>query len=135
MIQNARYGPEKKDYMWINNFFPRMIMHPTNPKLNRKDLTDVRDKEGTRMFMKMTKVCRDHSYGYVTYMWDYKGDKSRIVKKISFVRAFKPWGWIIGTGVYIEEINETINSLYINVLIVMGAIYRHFCSHDYSHLK
>ena len=108
LIKHLRYGPEGKDYLWINDFHPNMIMHPYVSSLNGKDLSDYKDPNGKRLFVEFVKVCEQDGEGYVDYMWQWKDDKSKIVPKLSFVKAFKPWGWIIGTGMYLEDVNKDI---------------------------
>ncbi len=101
IIQSLRYGPTHKDYFWINDMHPTMVMHPYKPQLNGKDLSNVKDPNGKRLFMDFVKVCREKGGGFVDYYWPhYGGDKP--VPKLSFVKLFKPWNWIIGSGVYLE---------------------------------
>jgi methyl-accepting chemotaxis protein len=101
-VKALRYGPEGKDYFWINDLHPRMVMHPYKPQLDGKDLTDIKDPHGTYLFREFVKVAKDKGSGFVVYYWPkYGADKP--VPKLSFVRLFKPWGWVVGTGVYLDE--------------------------------
>ncbi len=104
IIKSLRYGPEDKDYFWINDLHPKMIMHPFKPELDGKDLSEVTDPGGKRMFVEMAKVCREAGQGYVEYQWPKPG-KDKPQPKLSYVQLFKPWNWIIGTGLYIDDIN------------------------------
>jgi methyl-accepting chemotaxis protein len=110
-IKDMRYGSEGKDYFWVNDFGPKMVMHPFRPDLNGKDLSDFKDPQGKALFVEFAKVCRDKGAGFVEYLWRWKDDKNRIVPKLSYVQAFAPWGWIIGTGVYINDCMDVIASL------------------------
>jgi len=96
-VKNQKYGPEGKDYLWINDFHPKMIMHPYVTALDGKDLTANRDREGKALFVEMARVCKEKGAGFVDYMWQYKDQKDKIVPKISYVKAYKPWGLIVGT--------------------------------------
>ena len=121
-IQYLRYGEDNKDYFWITDMHPNMIVHPYRPDLNGKDLTDFSDPHGKKLFVECVKTVNESEHGYVEYMWQWKDDSMHIVPKLSYVKMFKPWGWIIGTGVYIEDVNKEINSLtnkliWISVLI------------------
>ena len=101
LIMGLRYGPEKKDYFWINDMQPKMVMHPYKPQLNGADLSENKDPNGKKLFVEFVNVCRDKGQGFVDYHWPkYGADKPQ--PKLSFVRLFKPWNWVIGTGVYIE---------------------------------
>ncbi|WP_448874972.1 cache domain-containing protein [Desulfobulbus propionicus] len=107
-IGKLRYGPEKKDYFWINDMIPRMLMHPYRPDLLNKDVTDFKDPRGKRLFFEMVQLAKREGAGYVDYMWQWKDDPTKIVQKISFVKKFSPWGWVIGTGVYIDDVQAEI---------------------------
>jgi len=104
VIESLRYGPEKKDYFWINDMQPVMVMHPYKPQLNGKDLSGVKDPNGKKLFMAFVKVCREEEAGYVDYFWPRYGGKKPL-PKLSYVQLFKPWGWIIGTGIYTDDID------------------------------
>ncbi|KAF0126951.1 MAG: PAS sensor protein [Elusimicrobia bacterium] len=110
-VRALRYGPEEKDYFWITDLGPRMIVHPYRPDLDGKDLSDFRDSHGKLMFVEFAEVCRREGAGYVDYMWQWKDEADRIVPKLSYVKLFEPWGWVIGTGIYIEDVLEEIKRL------------------------
>lgn len=109
-IRYLRYGEERKDYFWITDMHPRMIMHPYKPQLEGQDLSGNlgEDPTGKNLFIEMVEVCKKNGNGYVEYMWQWKDDASRIVPKLSYVKHFAPWDWIIGTGIYIEDVKEEI---------------------------
>ncbi len=117
-IQYLRYGAENKDYFWITDMGPDMIMHPYRSDLNGKSLKNFTDPHGKRLFVEMVDVCRKSGHGYVEYMWQWKDDTAHIVPKLSYVQAFKPWGWIIGTGIYIEDVKKEIASLTRRLLVL-----------------
>jgi methyl-accepting chemotaxis protein len=103
MVSALRYGPENKDYFWINDLHPRMIMHPYKPELNGQNLTGYTDPNGKHLFVEFVKVCRESGEGFVEYDWPkYGADEPQ--PKLSFVKRFEPWNWIIGTGLYIDDI-------------------------------
>jgi len=103
-IQSMRY--ENGNYLWVNDMQPRMVMHPAKPEMNGKDLSDFKDKNGTALFVEAVKVVREHGSGYVSYVWPKPGqDPNKQVPKLSFVKGFEPWGWIIGTGIYIDDVD------------------------------
>lgn len=110
-IESLRYGEELKDYFWITDFHPNMIMHPYRLDLNNKDLSDFKDSHGKTLFVEMMKTARENGDGFVDYMWQWKDDSTRIVPKLSYVKQFKPWEWVIGTGIYIEDVRLEIASI------------------------
>jgi PAS domain S-box-containing protein/putative nucleotidyltransferase with HDIG domain len=110
-IRKLRYGPEKKDYFWINDMIPKMIMHPYRSDLDGKDISDFKDPKGKRLFVEFVRVVQKQGAGYVDYMWQWKDNSNKIVPKISYVKGFKPWGWIIGTGMYVDDIHAEIAAI------------------------
>jgi methyl-accepting chemotaxis protein len=91
------------NYFWINDLKPVMVMHPTRPDLNGKNLADIKDPNGFALFVAFAKVARENRSGFVDYMWPKPGS-DRPVEKSSYVALFEPWGWVIGTGVYNDDI-------------------------------
>ena len=124
--KKIRYGPEAKDYVWINDFHPTMIMHPYRSEMNGQDLTDYKDPMGKRLFMDFVDTCRNGGAGYVRYIWQYKDEKSRLEPKISYVRSIPMLNGIVGTGVYEvdikKEISARVRSLQINLAIVFAGV-------------
>jgi len=110
-IQYLRYGDESKDYFWITDTFPNMIMHPFRVDLNGKDLSNFTDPHGKKLFVECVETVKESDHGYVNYMWQWKDDSLHIVPKLSFVKIFKPWNWVIGTGIYIEDVKKEISAL------------------------
>ena len=112
-IKELRYSGS--EYFWINDLTPRMIMHPTQPDLDGKDLSENKDPNGKYLFREFVKLCTDKGEGFVSYMWAKPGE-TQPTPKISFVKLYKPWGWIVGSGLYIDTFKEKIRSLHNFVL-------------------
>ena len=110
-IRNLRYGPEGKDYFWVTDTQPVMMMHPYVSELNGKDLSDFEDEHGTRLFVESVEEVKDDGEGYIHYTWQWKDDPSRLAEKLSHVRLFKPWNWIVGTGIYIDDVQREISTI------------------------
>ena len=104
--RSLHYGQEGKDYFWIIDMQPRMIVHPYRPDLEGTDLSQFADPHGKLIFVEMARVVQENGAGYVSYMWQWKDDPERIVPKLSYVKGFAPWGWIIGTGVYTDDVRK-----------------------------
>lgn len=100
-------------YIWINDFglpFPTMIMHPTVPDLDGEVLNDPSFNNamgiGKNLFQAFVEVTKNSSEGYVDYLWPKPtkdGLSKEPVPKVSYVRRFNEWGWILGTGIYIDD--------------------------------
>jgi len=108
VLRDMRYGVS--GYFWVNDLEPRMILHPTNPALNGKDLTNYRDPNGVPLFLNMVKVCRSAGSGIVRYQWPKPG-VAKPAPKISYVTLYPKWNWVIGSGVYVDDVNAEIGSL------------------------
>jgi signal transduction histidine kinase len=104
-VSMIRYGETSKDYFWITDTMPRMIIHPYRPDLNGADLTEYRDSNGKQVFVEFVKAVRSKDESYVDYMWQWNDDTTRTVPKLSYVSLFKPWGWIVGQG-FILKMSE-----------------------------
>ncbi len=106
-VGKLRYGVDNKDHFWINDMQPRMIMNPYQLKLNGEDLSGIKDPKGKKLFMEMVKVCGTKGEGFVDYFWPENGT-GKAFPKISFVKLFKPWGWVIGTGSYLHDVEAAV---------------------------
>ena len=115
-IEKIRYGKENKDYFWIIDLYPSMIMHPYRQDLLNSDLTDYKDPNGKKLFVEAKEIVNKDGEGFIDYMWQWKDDSTRIVPKLSYVRGFEPWGWIVGTGIYLEDVREEIRILKSRIL-------------------
>jgi methyl-accepting chemotaxis protein len=102
VIKKLRY--EEKEYFWINDMKPIMIMHPYKSELDGKDLTDYKDPNGKRLFVAFVDMVKANGSGFVDYLWPKPNFKDP-VPKISYVKGFKPWDWIIGSGIYIDDVD------------------------------
>ena len=102
-LARLRYGAG--DYVWINDMQPRMVMHPIKPEMNGQDLSEYKDPNGKKLFVEMTDAVRRFGSGFVGYDWPKPG-KDKPQPKLSYVAEFKPWSWVIGTGVYVDDLDE-----------------------------
>jgi methyl-accepting chemotaxis protein len=118
-IRVLRYG--QGDYLWINDLRPVMVMHPTNPKLEGQDLSGIRDPDGFAVFNEMVTVAKGQGAGLINYRWPKPG-ASEPVKKTSYVQLFQPWGWILGSGVYVDDVAVEFRQQMINALMYSAGI-------------
>jgi methyl-accepting chemotaxis protein len=104
-VKALRY--EKDDYFWINDMHPKMVMHPFKPALDGTDLSGFADPAGKKLFLAFVDTVKASGSGFVRYLWPKPG-KSEPVEKISYVKGFAPWGWVIGSGIYFDDIDATL---------------------------
>ena len=102
-IAQLRY--DGQEYFWINDMQPRVVMHPTRPELDGKDVSDLKDPNGLALFKAFADTVRQSGKGFVNYQWPKPGSAAP-VDKISYVQGFAPWGWVIGSGIYVGDVQE-----------------------------
>ncbi len=108
MIRSIQFGQAGLDYYWLTDFDANVIVHPFRPDLEGQGVNDYRDPEGFYLFQEFIRISEEQGSGHVTYSWQYYDLDHRYEKKLSYVAAFEPWGWIIGTGVYLVDIEAVI---------------------------
>ena len=113
-IRQMRYGDS--GYFWVNDMKGTMVMHPVMPELNGRDMYDFTDFTGKYLFREFVDVARREGRGYISYRWPEPG-VDQPVEKTSHVKLFKPWGWVIGTGVYTTEIQRSLASMHKELLV------------------
>jgi methyl-accepting chemotaxis protein len=118
-LKRVRY--EEREYFWVNDLSPRMVMHPTRPELDGKDLSSETDPDGKRLFVEFTRAARAAGAGYVNYLWPKPGS-SVPVRKVSYVKLFEPWGWVVGSGLYLDDLDQAARDEGIRVLLAAAVI-------------
>jgi len=125
-LRAQRYGPDNKDYFWIMNMQQRMIMHPYLTHIESQNITADNNIEVNRVLTEMVTVVRSKGAGYVDYIWQWKDNPQRLGKKVSYVQGFDPWQWIVGTGVYLDDVESEVSVLRWKiikiVLMILGVI-------------
>ncbi|WP_207646045.1 cache domain-containing protein [Tindallia californiensis] len=133
LIRSLRFGPHNKDYFWINNDEPTLVVHPFSPHLEGVDLSKEEwDKH--QLFVSFVELVENEGGGFLEYKWQYYDHSNRVETKISYVTGFDPWNWIIGTGLYLDdmetklEAQQNINFIFIitsaQLMLVGLVIYR-----------
>lgn len=115
-LSQLRYGDG--DYFWVNDIQPAMIMHPIKPALDGKDLSEIKDPTGKKLFVEFADVAKKQQQGFVHYMWP-KPNMEQDVEKTSYIKLFEPWGWIIGSGIYIDDIQALLKSRIESLLVIV----------------
>jgi methyl-accepting chemotaxis protein len=119
------------EYFWVNDMHPKMVMHAVKPELDGKDLTENKDPTGKQLFVEFVNTVKAKGSGFVYYLWPKPGS-DKPVQKVSYVQGFAPWGWVIGSGVYIDTVDAAIGGRVIGfsigtvllaaVLLVVGLV-------------
>ncbi|MCM0081726.1 methyl-accepting chemotaxis protein [Geomonas sp. Red32] len=108
-VKRLRY--DKKEYFFINDLNCRLVANPLRPEMEGKDMSSFRDADGKAMYPEFTKAATGpEGGGYVDYR-QIKPNESKPQPKLSYTKLFQPWGWVIGTGVYISEVNKEMRAI------------------------
>ncbi|MFZ2266552.1 MAG: methyl-accepting chemotaxis protein [Azonexus sp.] len=113
-VRAMRY--DKVEYFWINDLKDEMVMHPIKPELDGKKLDQMKDKNGKFLFVEFNDTVKKQGAGFVEYLWPKPG-ATEGVPKISYVKGFEPWGWVIGSGIYIDDVDAKFRSDAIKLLL------------------
>jgi methyl-accepting chemotaxis protein len=107
-LSEVRYRGQ--EYLFVLNHDALMVMHPIRPEMNNTDQSKASDANGKPIFAEMVGISKAHGSGSLSYVWPKAGSETP-VDKLSYIDTFQPWGWIVGTGVYIDDLNaENFNS-------------------------
>ncbi|SMP56978.1 methyl-accepting chemotaxis protein [Noviherbaspirillum suwonense] len=120
-IRGMRYG--NGEYFWINDMKPTMLMHPFKPELDNTSLAENKDPDGKRIFVEMVDLVKKNGGGFEFYMWPKPGSDAPVAK-VSYVKGYAPWGWVVGSGVYIDSVDTAVWSrtrMALLIAAVLGA--------------
>jgi methyl-accepting chemotaxis protein len=128
-VRAMRY--DQKEYFWIHDLtapVPRMIMHATVPALEGKILDDAKFNSATsiqagidgaiekvekkNLFVSFNVAVNQRGQGFVTYDWPKPlaggGTSTELFEKLSYIKKFDHWNWVIGSGIYIDDLDKRV---------------------------
>ena len=114
-VLQLHYGDN--DYFWVNDRHPTMLVHP-NAKLIGSDLSEFKDPNGKRLFVEFVETVGRSGAGFVDYLWPKPGHE-KPVAKISYVKGFEPWGWVVGSGIYLDDVDAIYRQ---QIALMAGAV-------------
>lgn len=124
IVNNFRYGENHDDYFWINRFEDGIIIVHPSEELIGVSIETLMDADEYAFGKTMLKIARENGEGYVSYKWVSKVDPAnRNVPKLSYVTQFKPWGWMLGTGIYLDDVQKEISVITWQILGVIFLIF------------
>jgi len=107
-IKDLRY--HGNEYFWINDLEPKILSHGSKPELVGKNASDIKDPNGKQIFVEFVKVAKEKESGFVDYQWAKPG-ASKPVDKISYIKLMKEWGWIVGSGIYVDDVKSEMKKM------------------------
>lgn len=116
-VKDLRYGSD--DYFFILDDKCKMVMHPIKPEMDGTDQSEEKDPTGKPLFKDMVAACEKGNGGFVDYMWP-KAGSSAPQPKVTYVQAFPEWNWIVGSGIYVDDVQKQMASML--RVIIIGAV-------------
>jgi len=104
-LAGLRHGQD--GYFWVQDLQARIVLHPTQPELQGRDASGILDADGVAVFETFGSIVRREGQGFVRYRWPRPGH-SAPEPKLSFVKGFEPWGWVVGSGVYTDDLRDDL---------------------------
>jgi len=104
-LRKLRYS--NTEYFWVNDMRPSIVLHPIKSELEGKDVSGLKSPTGQFIFVDFVKQVQTAGDGFVSYLWPKPGNTDP-VPKVSYVKGFAPWGWIIGSGVYVDNVDASV---------------------------
>ncbi|WP_290641735.1 methyl-accepting chemotaxis protein [Aquabacterium sp.] len=115
-LDKLRYGGN--EYFWVNDLNHRMVHHPIKPQLDGQDVAEMKDPNGVFLFKRFVSMAKEHGQGFVNYQWPKPG-MEQPQDKVSYVKSFEPWGWVLGSGLYIDDVQAAFHQQLTKALIVV----------------
>ncbi|MCC6719715.1 MAG: cache domain-containing protein [Acetobacteraceae bacterium] len=109
-----------QEYVWVNDMAPNMVMHPFRADLEGKPIGGIADPTGFHLFEAFVATVKRDGAGMVPYLWPRPGSTAP-VEKLSYVQGFAPWGWVIGSGVYVDDLQAAQRATMLRALAVVLA--------------
>ncbi len=117
-MRALRYGTESKEYLWITDQRPKMLMHPYFPELEGQMLDKYTDSNGKLLFMEALHLSQSNGDGFIDYNWAKEHEVEKPVPKLSYVKLFEPWGWIVGSGIYLDDVRADIAAFTYKLILI-----------------
>lgn len=120
-VRSIRYGREGKSYFWIHDLSGKFVMHPYRPDLENIVPSHL-DKHTKALLIRMNQLVNKQGNGFVKYLWQLNEYRDQMSPKESFIELFRPWGWVVGTGLYTEDVKTQIGEFRTKAFIVIALV-------------
>ena len=122
-VKKLRY--DNTNYFWISDYNSYMVMHPLKPELDGTDVSGFEDSLGTNIYVEFARIGRTVGEGTFEYYFIKPGGTEPL-PKFSYLKAFKPWEWVIGTGAYVDDVQEEywaeLTKNILLLLLILGVV-------------
>ena len=107
---------DQREYFWVNDMDARMVHHPIKPQLDGTSVAEMKDPKGVFLFQQFVRTVREHGQGFVAYQWPKPGE-AQPADKVSYVKGLAAWGWVIGSGLYVDDIDKAFATHALEVML------------------
>ncbi|MFA5906318.1 MAG: cache domain-containing protein [Desulfobacula sp.] len=129
-ISEMRFGEDKKNYFFVVDIYGRFAIHPERPDLVDVDSTNLKSADGKYIVKEMIERAQKDNQGFISYQWEKPNQKGVVGEKLTYFRLIRKWGWIVGTGIYNDDIKDIalekeelfLKSLNENLIVFIGII-------------
>ncbi|MBC7004162.1 methyl-accepting chemotaxis protein [Photobacterium sp. BZF1] len=122
-LDAMRYGDN--GYFMVYDMNSTMVHHPISPHLNGRDLSGLKDINGVLIVHEQVEAAKQGG-GFVTYHWQKAGPDETPYPKIAYSLPFQPWGWVLNTGLYVDDVDAVFYQHMQNLLglitLLVGAL-------------
>ena len=101
-----RFGEDKKNYFFVLDVQGHFAIHPERPDLIDVNSMDLKSADGKYIVREMIERAEKDSQGFITYQWEKPGQKGVVGEKLTYFKLIRKWGWIVGTGIYNDDIKD-----------------------------
>ncbi len=117
MLRSFRYGPKGMDYFWVVDLEGTVQVNPFHSNLEGRSVLDLHDDKGRPFIKNALEIAKSRGDGFLTYSWE-KGDTGKYKQKLVYVRLYVPWGWVVGTGVYLDDVEAQLQKMMSHLTVV-----------------
>ena len=117
LVRKIRY--DHNNYFFIVNYKNVLISHPY---LQGRDMSNVRDVKGELIIPPMVELARKKGEGFISYWWKKNSSDNTPYEKLTYVKDFPDWKFVVGTGVYIDDIDKEISKIKNELLLKLKDI-------------
>lgn len=115
---------EDGSYFWIHDLNLKMVLHPIKPEMNGGDLTNYKSPTGKFIFSEMNKTLAKSNTGAAWYNYGWpKPNESGDKEKTSYLKLYKPWGWIVGSGMYVEDVEASMSTFLYKIEVIIFLLF------------
>jgi methyl-accepting chemotaxis protein len=119
ILRTLRYNG--KEYFWVNDTNAKVIMHPIKKEFDGKDMSAFTDPNGKHIYVEFARIAREQKEGFVDYQFPKPGDPKPL-PKISYVKLYAPWGWVIGSGIYLDDVQTIFMQQVVSSSLIILAV-------------